>query len=147
MSVAAESSWTACPEILLHKTPQKRPMYKGNQKIPCLFKYHKWGKGHSKIRIFPDEASQFSYLWQFFFILWNDLYENLMTWTPAEVQKRSHPYFKYSRSLEKGNVPVNKHWPSENHSSDFCDILGIIMNNKQILSEIKEMVMPYFGLS
>ena len=43
-----------------------------------------------------------------------------------------------SGSLEKGNVPVYKHWPLANPSNDFYDILGIIKNNKQNLSEWKK---------
>lgn len=44
----------------------------------------------------------------------------------------------FSGSLEKGNVPVYKHRPLANPSNDFYDILGIIKNNKQNLSEWKK---------
>lgn len=55
-------------------------MYNENQKKNAwLFKNQNEAKDIWKLEFLQQEASQFSYLWQFYFVLANDLYENLMT--------------------------------------------------------------------
>lgn len=143
LPVTPESSWILCPGILLHKTSQKRPVFKGNQKMPCFFKYNRRGKGHSKLEFLQHQAIHFSYWWQFYFVLLNNLHENLMTECQQKCRRDLILISNALRMSGKGECAntgnaLYKHWPLVNHSRDFRDILGTLMNNKQLLSEIKK---------
>lgn len=58
-------------------------------------------KSTQKLGFLQHETIQSSYLWQFYFGLLIDLYENLMTWMPEKVPKWPNPCLKCSQDLWK----------------------------------------------